>query len=357
MTHQSWPGVRRRRDSQPSIHLPRDVYLPGMNTAASAFSRFDFDAKKSSLVAIARPPIRAQARSTSAVNPGGETALLIFSAMLRHTAYGKSQVRLVQVKRNGNRDDLRDLAVSIRFEGDYDASYAEGDNRDVLPTDTMKNTVYALAAQQPVKDPESFALRLCLHFLEGNPRLQRATVDLVEHHWHRIDIGEREHGQAFIRRGPDTRLATVIAGRHQATVTSGIDGLLIMKTADSAFANFRRDEWTTLPETRDRLLATSLTATWTYGDPDIPFEPAWRAVRQQLLTCFAEHQSESVQHTLYAMGQAVLDEIAAVMSITLVMPNRHHLPVDLGRLGLENHNEIFVATDEPYGLIEATLTR
>jgi urate oxidase len=277
--------------------------------------------------------------------------------MLTHTAYGKSQVRLVQVRRSGDRHDLRDWTVAIRFEGDYDASYTDGDNRDVLPTDTMKNTVYALAARRPAHDPERFGIRLGEHFLERNPTLRRVTVDVVEHQWRRIEIGEREHPQAFMRRGPDTRTASIVGDRGGVTVSAGVDNLIVMKTGQSAFSGFPRDEFTTLPETRDRLLATSMTATWRYAEPDLQFGAMWRGVRDTLLRTFAEHESESVQHTLYAMGQAVLDTVDAVTSITLLMPNRHHLPVDLARLGLENRNEIFVATDEPYGRIEATLTR
>jgi urate oxidase len=277
--------------------------------------------------------------------------------MLTHTAYGKSAVRLVQVVRRGDRHDLRDLAVNVRFEGDYDASYADGDNRDVLPTDTMKNTVYALAAQETVREPEPFGLRLGEHFLDRNPRLHRVTIDLVEYLWRRIEIGEREHGHAFMRRGPDTRIATVVTEKSGSTVEAGVDNLLIMKTSRSAFSNFLRDELTTLPDTRDRLLATSVTARWRYAEPEIPFGPTWRVVRDALLRSFAEHDSESVQHTLYAMGQEVLDAVDVVSSITLVMPNKHHLPVDLSRFGLENRNEIFVATEEPYGRIEATLSR
>jgi len=277
--------------------------------------------------------------------------------MLTHTAYGKSEVRLVQVLRGGDRHDLRDLAVAIRFEGDYDASYTDGDNREVLPTDTMKNTVYALAATHPVRDPEAFGLRLGRHFLERNPRARRVTIDLIEYLWQRIEIGEREHGQAFMRRGPDTRIARVAADRDGVTVEAGVDGLLIMKTAESAFDNFLHDEFTTLPDTRDRLLATALTATWRYTDADVQFGSTWRGVRDTLLRAFAEHTSESVQHTLHYMGEQVLDTVDSVASITLVMPNKHHLPVDLTRLGLENRNEIFVATEQPFGRIEATLTR
>jgi urate oxidase len=252
---------------------------------------------------------------------------------------------------------VRDLTVSIRFEGSYDASYIHGDNTDVFPTDTMRNTVYALAARGAVKEPEEFGARLGRHFLDRNPKLQSVRVNLSDHAWKHVTIGGREHGQTFMRRGPDTRTAAVQASRNGTLVGAGVSDLVILKTANSAFAGFPRDEFTTLPDTRDRLLATSLTATWHYRNLDIDFDASWQAVRKTLLEAFAEHESASVQHTLYAMGQTVLDNNDDVSAVRLVMPNKHHIPFDLSRLGLENRNEIFVATDEPYGLIEATVTR
>jgi urate oxidase len=277
--------------------------------------------------------------------------------MLVESSYGKSRVRLVQLRRGPDRHDLRDLTVSVRFQGKYDESYTEGDNRAVLPTDTMKNTVYALAARDRIREPEPFGLALARHFLERNQRLTRVRVDLSEHLWSRIARGERVHGQAFARAGGETRTAAVHAHRKRMLVGAGISDLVILKSGNSAFEGFPRDEFTTLPETRDRILATSLTAKWRYGDPEIEFGPAWHAVRSTLLGVFAEHDSKSVQHTLYAMGQAVLDTFADVTAINLSMPNKHHLAVDVSRFGLEDRNEIFVATEEPYGLIEATLAR
>jgi urate oxidase len=277
--------------------------------------------------------------------------------MLVDTAYGKSKIRLVKVTRGGSRHDLRDLTIAVQFKGDYDESYTDGDNRDVLPTDTMKNTVYAFAAQHQVNEPEAFGLLLARHFIDRNAKLQRVRIDLTEHAWKHVAIGEREHPSAFMRRGPDTRTATIQVGRDKTRVGAGVRNLLILKSSHSAFAGYPRDEYTTLPETQDRLLATSLTATWRYESPEIDFGPTWRAVRRTLLETFAEHDSQSVQHTLYAMGQAVLDHVDDVTSIRLVMPNKHHLPIDLSRFGLENRNEIFVATEEPHGLIEATLVR
>ena len=277
--------------------------------------------------------------------------------MLRATAYGKSRVRLVQLTRRNDRHELCDLTIAIRFQGSYDESYTAGDNSAVLPTDTMKNTVYALAATERVRDAESFGLVLARHFLERNPRLERVRIDVTEHAWGRIASGDREYGQAFVRQGPETRTAMIDGDRHLLTVDAGVADLVILKSSHSAFAGFPRDEYTTLPETHDRIFATSLTATWRYRDLDVSFDTAWRAVHKALLESFAEHHSASVQHTLHAMGQAVIDSVEDVMSIHLVMPNKHHLPVDLARLGLENRNEIFVPTDEPHGLIEGTVTR
>jgi urate oxidase len=263
----------------------------------------------------------------------------------------------VRVVRHGDRHDVRDLTVAIRFEGEYDDSYTAGDNTGVLPTDTMKNTVYALAGRDGLNEPESFGLALLRHFLDRNPPLRRVHVDLVDHFWGRITVGAHEHGQSFARVGPDTRTARIIGTRDHITIDAGVADLLIMKTGHSAFAGFPRDEFTTLPETHDRILATALTATWRYGGIDGDFDTLFRAIRGTLLETFAEHDSRSVQHTLHEMGEAVLRSVSAVESIHLVMPNKHHVPIDLSPFGLKNRNEIFVATSEPYGLIEATIAR
>jgi urate oxidase len=277
--------------------------------------------------------------------------------MLAETAYGKSSVRLVKVSRHGDRHDLKDLTVSIRFEGEYDQSYTDGDNREVLPTDTMKNTVYALAASNSVGEPEVFGRVLAEHFLERNPQLRRVRIDLTEQAWGRIAVGAREHGQAFVRQSAEARSATVQGQGDRITIGAGVKDLVILKSSRSGFTGFLRDADTTLPDVADRILATALTATWHYRTSDLDFNLTWRAVRNTLLEAFGEHDSRSVQHTLHAMGRAVVDNVDAVTSIRLVMPNKHHLPVDLTPLGLENRNEIFVPTDEPYGLIEATVMR
>lgn len=271
--------------------------------------------------------------------------------LLAGNGYGKSAVRLVTVRRGAEVHELKDVTVSILLEGDFETAYTEGDNSRVLPTDTMKNTVYALAAEHPLQDVESFGLLLADHFVQGPPaNTASARVELTEHLW------ERLHPHAFRRAGSERRTAVVTRTREGAKVVAGIEDLVVMKTAKSAFQGFPRDRYTTLAETADRLLATSVRAAWTYGRPDVPFDERWNEVRRRLLEVFVDHDSRSVQHTLYAMGAAAL-EIADVEEIHLAMPNIHHIPVDLTRFGLENRNEVFVAALEPYGLIEATLRR
>lgn len=281
------------------------------------------------------------------------------AVILGENRYGKSQVRLVTVRRHADHHELKDVTVAIALEGDFEAAYHDGDNAGVLPTDTMKNTVYAFAADHPVKEIEDFGLRLSGHFLDHAPGTTRVAIDLTEHLWERIEAGGTPHPHAFRRAGAERRTARVVRdreGAQDAQVVAGIEELVVLKTAKSAFAGFPRDRYTTLPETHDRIFATAVQASWRYRRPDLPFDKLWQEVRRHLLETFAGHDSLSVQHTLYAMGEAVL-EIPDIEEIHLVLPNKHHLPVDLTRFGLENRNEVFVATEEPYGRIEATVRR
>ena len=272
---------------------------------------------------------------------------------LAENSYGKQAVRLVTVHRGPERNDLKDVTVAVRFEGDFTAAYTEGDNQGVFPTDTMKNTVYALAAKHPFEDIEDFGLALTDHYLKASPRTSTVHVDLTEHLWEAIGA---EENRSFRKAGSERRKATVIRDRNGAKVQAGIEDLVVMKTSKSAFESFPRDRYTTLRETSDRLLATAVQATWRYSRPDVAFGRLWQDIRRLLLKAFAEHDSRSVQHTLYAMGEAAL-EVPDVEEIHIAMPNLHHIPLDLTPFGLANRNEIFVATAEPYGLIEGTMRR
>lgn len=279
------------------------------------------------------------------------------SFVLRDAGYGKSEVRLVKVSRRTGGHDLLDLTVDVGLEGDFDAAYTEGDNTGLLATDTMRNTVYALAKQHPIDDIESFGQRLVEHFLLTGPGVTRARVHIVEHPWDRLEVGGRPHEHAFQRGSGGNRVATVVGDGDGARIEAGIDDLLVLKSTGSGWEGFLRDRYTTLPETSDRILATIITARWSYRGPDIDYGEAWHAVRETILESFGDHYSPSVQFTLHHMGKAVLSARSEVERISFSLPNKHHLLFDLERFGLENENEIFQPTDEPYGVIEGTVER
>ncbi len=278
--------------------------------------------------------------------------------ILATNSYGKSAVRLMKVTRNGSHHEIREFAVDIALQGDFDAAHTAGDNSGVLPTDTMKNTVYAKARELSLGEPEDFAIALAEHFLGASGAAVSARVNVTELGWRRLSVDDVPHDHAFERASSEQRIARVTLARDgPPKVVAGIQELLILKSGRSAFSGYPRDRFTTLKETEDRILATSISTTWRYASGTPWFGKRFAEVRRALLESFADHDSKSVQHTLYAMGEAVLSRCAHVDEISITMPNKHHLLVDLSPIGLDNPNEIFVPTSEPYGLIEATLRR
>jgi urate oxidase len=272
--------------------------------------------------------------------------------------YGKSRVRLVHVKRREDRHDLRDWTVEILLQGDFDSCFTEGDNSKILPTDTMKNTVYSLARNSAATCMEDFAKELIDFLLHRNPQVSAAEVSLSEKPWDHLEIAAKPHPTTFIQSSNETQTTKVTRKRTSGfLVTSGFENLIIMKTASSAFEGYIQDSLTTLSPAKDRLLGTAVRANWNYARPDAAFNSLRVSIREILLATFAAHESKSVQHTLYAMGKAVLEEVAEVEDIELAMPNKHCLLVDLSRFGQDNPNEIFVPVDEPHGNIQARLRR
>jgi urate oxidase len=269
---------------------------------------------------------------------------------LKSIDYGKSRVRVAKINRRDGHHDFSELTVAIRLQGNFEASYLAGDNSLVIPTDTMKNTVYGIAAGHDLNPPEAFGQTLCQHFLATHNHIVSARVVMESPSWSRIDPFTFEHGQAV-------RLAEVEATRDAVTVHAGLDNLVLLKTTKSSFEGYLRDRFTTLKETSDRIFATSVRAYWRYATPLPDFNAAMNTCRAALVKVFADHDSRAVQETLYAMGSAVLAAVPEVAEIRLTLPNKHYLPVNLEPLGLENRNEIFLPTDEPHGLIEATIAR
>ena len=278
-------------------------------------------------------------------------------AKLTYNSYGKSAVRLTKVKRLPDRHELIELEVAIELSGDFADSYVSGDNSKVIATDTMKNTVYALAATHPIDALEDFATALARHFIDAHAHVYTAIVRLAQTSWRRMTVDGREHPHSFVGGGQERRKVMFHLTREKPYMWSGIEDLMLLKTADSAFRGFLRDPYTTLEDTDDRIFATRLSADWLYDKPPADWNAAHHSIMDAMVQIFARYQSLSVQQTLYSMGEAALEACPAIRVIHLEMPNQHRIPVNLQPLGLENRNEIFVTTSEPYGLINATLER
>jgi urate oxidase len=267
--------------------------------------------------------------------------------------YGKNRVRVLKVLRDGEVHTVKELTVGIAIDGDFGASFADADNALVVPTDTMKNIVNALAHEHLGAETEPFARRLAAHVRGRYPQVSGIAIDIDERVWTRLDVDGVPHPHSFVqsdRAHPFVRL-------RDEVLESGIRDLLILKSTGSGFEGYPRCEHTTLPETADRILATALTAAWTWRETPASYRRANARIIEALLVPFATRYSPSVQATLYEMGGAALDACTEIDAITLAMPNLHCLRIDLAPFGRDNLNELFVPTDEPHGQIEATIMR
>lgn len=264
--------------------------------------------------------------------------------------YGKSRVRLIKLARHSDRHDVKEITFQILFRGDFKSCYETGDNSRILPTDTIKNTVYVLARKYDILSIEDFGGRLIEHFLANNSQVASVRVEMTEHLWSRI-------APAAFTRESQKRTAVVSGARNGLTMEAGIDDLVVLKSSGSAFEGYIQDPYTTLKETKDRIFATAVRATWRYASTNLDFNALWQGVRRTILDTFAAHNSLSVQHTLHALGRQVLAAFPDIAEIQLSMPNKHALLVDLSPFGMDNPNEVFLPIDEPSGYIEATLAR
>lgn len=279
-------------------------------------------------------------------------------ALLSKNSYGKSSVRLTKVSRADGVHTVFEYAVDVMLGGEFESVYTEGDNSACIPTDTMKNTVYVLAKEREFQSPESFATALARHFLDTYDHVSWAEIDIAEDPWDRVSIGGKPHPHAFTRAGSGSRWASVRAERRAGLVLQGgLSGMEVIKTTRSGFSGFLKDRFTTLPETDDRIFATKIDATWLYASAEADCTDVYERARQLLLEIFALHDSKSVQQTMYAMGEALLERIPEVSSVSLALPNQHRILANLAPFGLSNANEVFVSTSEPFGLITATVSR
>ena len=271
--------------------------------------------------------------------------------------YGKARVRVLKVFRNGLRHSAKELDVQVMLQGRFDASFTKADNRLVVATDSMKNTVNVFAKKKLGAETEEFGLALGEHFLKTYRHVSRVEVGLTEHCWARIPVGGKPHPHSFSEKGAARPFAKITCTRKGNLIESGITDLFILKTTRSGFENFLRDEFTTLPETNDRILATKLAAVWTYRRKPGSYSRTNGKILDAMLAVFAKNYSPSVQVTLFQMGEAALKTAPEISKVHLAMPNKHCLLINLKPFGLENKNELFVPTDEPHGQIEGTVAR
>lgn len=279
-------------------------------------------------------------------------------ARLEENRYGKTGVRLVKVTRDGDVHTLREWTVRVLLEGAFETAFTQGDNSKILATDTMKNTVYSRAKESRGESIEEFAADLVGFFFRRNPQVFAAEVHIEQAMWKRLTIDGKAHPDSFMRGSDEVQTATLRrTASGEESLACGFSNMIVLKTAHSGFEAFMKDELTTLKETPDRLLGTSVTAVWKYATGVSVYNEQRRRVREQMLKTFAMHESKSVQQTLYAMAEDALAAVPELLEVTLTMPNIHNILVDLKPFGQDNVNEIFMPISDPSGYIEARVTR
>ena len=278
-------------------------------------------------------------------------------AKLIEHRYGKAQVRVVKILRAGPVHTIRDIEISALLAGDFESSYTSGDNTKVVPTDTIKNTINVLAKEHLAEEVEPFTVLVGEHFLKRYKQIRRATIEIHECGWDRMEIEGKPHPHSFRAATGARRFSCAVCTADSCEVGGGIRDLLILKSTGSGFENYPKCEFTTLPETADRILATSLSATWHFAKAPANYRAAGERILAAMLKIFAENYSPSAQTTLYQMAEAALQSCPEISRVDLSMPNKHCLLINLSPFGRENKNEVFVSTDEPFGLIEASVAR
>ena len=271
--------------------------------------------------------------------------------------YGKAENRVVRIYRDGPRHEIRDLNVTTAMRGPFAPAYLIGDQTNVLPTDTQKNTAFAFAKSVGIDSIEAYGLALARHFVTDVDPIEGARIEIEEFAWERAVIDGVEHDHTWTRAGREVRTAAITVDETGEYVIGGFKELVILKSTGSEFAGFLTDEYTTLEETHDRVMATSLVAKWRFTSVDVDWEATYVKIKATIIREFATLQSLALQQTLFHIGKAILEENPNIAEVRLAAPNKHHFVVDLSPFGLENPGEVFIAADRPYGLIQATVMR
>lgn len=277
-------------------------------------------------------------------------------ALISNT-YGKGRVRVMRINRVGERYDVRELSVKALLTGDFARHYTHADNSNAVCTDTVKNVVNIVAREQLALGTEDLCAAIAQRFLDKYPQVTTATVTAHETKWLRLDVDGKPHAHSFVLDSNGRPFAKVTASRNETTFESGVSGFTFMKATGSGWDRFFKDEYTTLAETRDRMCATSMEASWRWQQKPENAEAQNATLLGTMLSVFAETYSESVQNSLFRMANAALEAVPEVSDIQLACPNKHYLLIDLSPFGLTNENQVFLPTDEPHGQIECHVGR
>nr|XP_055039302.1 uricase [Misgurnus anguillicaudatus] len=279
------------------------------------------------------------------------------------TGYGKNTVKVFHIRREGTHHHIIELVADVQLTLKTVKDYLTGDNSDIIPTDTIKNTVHALAKLKGIKTIEDFALDICEHFLTSFKHVTRVKVIIEEVPWKRLEKNGIEHEHAFIH-CPEARHFCEAEQYLNMTpvVHSGLKDMKVLKTTQSGFEGFLRDRFTTLTEARDRFFCTSVYSKWRYNTVNVAFDAAWKTVKDTIIQKFAGpydrgEYSPSVQKTLYDTQVLVLDRVPEVEEIEIIMPNQHYFIIDMTKLGLSNRDEVYLPLDNPSGNITGTVRR
>jgi len=276
---------------------------------------------------------------------------------LKAKTYGKARVRVMRVERGGERHEVRELTVKAMLQGDIGATFTAKDNSRTVSTDTIKNVINVVAGENIALPTEPFCQAVAKKLLDNYPQMDGAIISAHETKWARLSFNGTPHPHSFVLDNNGRPFAEVTATRKDSTVVSGIDGITFMKTTESGWAGYMKDAYTTLPETRDRIAATSMVSSWLWAKAPADYPAANRAIIDTMIEVFATTYSDSIQDSLYRMGEAALAAMPEIKEIRLACPNKHYIPIDLARFKLDTNNQVFLPTDEPHGQIECVVAR
>jgi urate oxidase len=265
--------------------------------------------------------------------------------------YGKGRVRVMRIKKDGPMQEVRELNVKAMLTGDFAAAFTDHDNSKAVSTDTVKNVVNIVAHENLGLDTEEFGKALAARFLDRYPQVEQVSIELHEVKWKRMSVGGQPHAHSFVLDSNGQPYVKVVATRAETKVVSGITGFTFMKSTESGWDHYYKDDYTTIAGTRDRMCATAMAASWRWSRAPNDYTEANAKILSTMLEVFATTYSESVQDSLYRMGTAALEAVPEIEDISLACPNKHYLLINLQPFGLTNENAVFLPTDEPHGQI------